>query len=185
MIWIQDLLGSLIHQSQFAERLPGVGRERSGQCWRPSSLSQHGSRRPTMQHQHVLAQFGPGGEPVAADGADGLPAVPGEVLAATGAVGQELAAARYRAELSASWQTYTQPVRDRQFPGKTATISNYDNYRYVAGANPGGRGAGSGAHPWDGGIRAEGAGSFVSRAERRDAGVTCMVVQHHSSIIWQ
>ena len=38
-----------------------------------------------------------------------------------------------------------------------------------AGADPGG--AGSGAHPWDGGIRAEGAGSFVSRAERRDIGV--------------
>ena len=32
-------------------------------------------------------------------------------------------------------------------------------------------GAGSGAHPWEGGTRAEGAGSFFSRAERRDTGV--------------
>ena len=29
-------------------------------------------------------------------------------------------------------------------------------------------GARAGAHPWDGGTRAEGAGSLVSRAERRD-----------------
>ena len=36
--------------------------------------------------------------------------------------------------------------------------------------------------PLDGGNRAEGAGSFASRAERKDTGV---VVQHHSSIIWQ
>ena len=47
----------------------------------------------------------------------------------------------------------------------------------------GGGGAGAGAHPWDGGTRAFGAGSFVSRAERRDTGVSCMIVQHHSSII--
>ena len=32
-------------------------------------------------------------------------------------------------------------------------------------------GAGSGVHPWHGGTRAEGAGSFVSKAERRDTGV--------------
>ena len=35
----------------------------------------------------------------------------------------------------------------------------------------GGGGSGSGARPWDGGTRAEGAVSFVSRAERRDTGV--------------
>ena len=35
----------------------------------------------------------------------------------------------------------------------------------------GGGGARSGAHSWDGGTRAEGAGSFVPRAERRDTGV--------------
>ena len=40
------------------------------------------------------------------------------------------------------------------------------------GADPGGGGAGSGAHPSDGGTRAEGAGSFVSRAERKDTGVS-------------
>ena len=43
-------------------------------------------------------------------------------------------------------------------------------YAYgLAGADPGG--AGAGTHPWDGETRAEGAGSFVSRAERRDTGV--------------
>ena len=35
-----------------------------------------------------------------------------------------------------------------------------------------GRGAVAGAHPWDGRTRAEGAGSLVSRAERRDTGVS-------------
>ena len=39
----------------------------------------------------------------------------------------------------------------------------------VTGTDPGG--AGSGAHPWDEETRAEGAGSFVSRAERRDTGI--------------
>ena len=34
-----------------------------------------------------------------------------------------------------------------------------------------GGGAGAGVHPWDGRTRAEGAGSLVSRAERRDTGV--------------
>ena len=48
-----------------------------------------------------------------------------------------------------------------------------------------GGGAGAGAHPWDGRTRAEGAGSLVSRAERRDTGVSSMVVKHHSGIIWQ
>ena len=38
------------------------------------------------------------------------------------------------------------------------------------GADPGG--AGAGAHPWDGRTRAKGAGSLVSRAERRDTGVS-------------
>ena len=44
----------------------------------------------------------------------------------------------------------------------------------IRGARRGSRGGGgarSGAHPWDGGTRAEGAGFFVSRAERRDTGV--------------
>ena len=35
-----------------------------------------------------------------------------------------------------------------------------------------GGGAGAGAHPWDGRTRAEGAGFLVSRAERRDTGVS-------------
>ena len=41
-----------------------------------------------------------------------------------------------------------------------------------SGADPGGGGAGASAHPWDGRTRAEGAGSLVSRAERRDTGVS-------------
>ena len=44
--------------------------------------------------------------------------------------------------------------------------------RIVAGADPGGGGARAGAHPCDGRTRAEGAGSLVSRAERRDTGVS-------------
>ena len=39
---------------------------------------------------------------------------------------------------------------------------------FVPGADPGGRGAGAGAHPWDGKTRAEGTGSLVSRAERTE-----------------
>ena len=35
-----------------------------------------------------------------------------------------------------------------------------------------GEDAGAGVHPWDGRTRAEGAGSLVSRAERRDTGVS-------------
>ena len=43
-------------------------------------------------------------------------------------------------------------------------------HRYQARIQGGG--AGAGAHPWDGRTRAEGAGSLVSRAERRDTGVS-------------
>ena len=38
----------------------------------------------------------------------------------------------------------------------------------LPGADP----AGAGAHPWDRKTRAEGAGSLVSRAERKDTGVS-------------
>ena len=53
-----------------------------------------------MLHQHVLSQFGLGGQTVPADGADGLAAVPRQMLAPAGTVGQNLAAARHRTERS-------------------------------------------------------------------------------------
>ena len=51
-----------------------------------------------MLFGHVNPQTVLGGEAVSTDGAHGLAAVPGEVFAASGAIGQELATAGHRAE---------------------------------------------------------------------------------------
>ena len=68
---------------------------------------------------------------------------------------------------------YKQPVQCRPLTKKNQhEVLTELAILYPRRGSRGGGGAGAGAHPWDGRKRAEGAGSLVSGAERRDTGVS-------------